>query len=187
MTNPNINLHFLDRLLPPTKSRTMSLSRIALIPRTLALSAQEAVTQPHIIALYKQHLQVANSFPSYNFREYFIRRTRENFRSTLPSLASPLAATKSIGTKTSAPVEAGESESIYAPKGVATTATNESGPTGVSLLTPEEVQLKQWYSNSLDDLAILTRSAMVNRLYEGQKLVVESKPKLVEIATEQNP
>ena len=165
----------------------MSLSRIALIPRTLALAAQEAVTQPHIIALYKQHLQVANSFPSYNFREYFIRRTRENFRSTLPPLVSAEEAVKAIGTKSPLKVDAGESESIYAPKGISTIPTDASGSTGVSLLTPEEIQLKQWYSNSLDDLAILTRSAMVNRLYEGQKLVVEAKPKLVEIATEQNP
>ena len=187
MTNREFQFAFSIRLLPLTAFRAMSLSRIALIPRTLSLAAHEAVTQPHIIALYKQHLQVANSFPSYNFREYFIRRTRENFRSTLPPLGGALDASQAIGTKSSSTAEAGESESIFAPKGVAAATTDPAGSTAISLLTPEEVQLKQWYSNSLDDLAILTRSAMVNRLYEGQKLVVESKPKLVEIATEQNP
>ncbi|TRM63874.1 hypothetical protein BD626DRAFT_536616 [Schizophyllum amplum] len=41
-----------------------------------------AVPSKHaILSLYHSTLRVSNSFSSYNFRNYFLRRTRETFRS----------------------------------------------------------------------------------------------------------
>ena len=34
-----------------------------------------------ILSLYSSTLRAANSFSSYNFRNYFLRRTKESFRS----------------------------------------------------------------------------------------------------------
>lgn len=44
-------------------------------------------------------------------------------------------------------------------------------------LTNEE-KLSKFYQSALADLQVLQRSALMNRLYEGEKLVVE-KPKLI--------
>lgn len=65
-----------------------------------------------------------------------------------------------------------ESESIYAPTGgVATTSSGDAGAVG--LATTPEARLREWYSASLDELAVMTRASFVNRMYEGPRLVVE--------------
>jgi len=38
-------------------------------------------SRQQILRLYGSTLRAAKSFSSYNFRNYFVRRTRENFRS----------------------------------------------------------------------------------------------------------
>ena len=42
-----------------------------------------APTREQILMLYRAHLATARSFASYNFREYFVRRTRDQFRAFL--------------------------------------------------------------------------------------------------------
>ena len=42
-----------------------------------------APTREQILMLYRAHLATARSFASYNFREYFVRRTRDQFRALL--------------------------------------------------------------------------------------------------------
>jgi len=37
-------------------------------------------TRMQVLSLYKNHLRASNSFYSYNFREYFLRNTRQRFR-----------------------------------------------------------------------------------------------------------
>ncbi|KAG6869199.1 hypothetical protein C0993_009062 [Termitomyces sp. T159_Od127] len=37
-------------------------------------------TRAAILALYASSLRAARAFSSYNFREYFVRRTRDSFR-----------------------------------------------------------------------------------------------------------
>ncbi|KAI0318213.1 hypothetical protein OF83DRAFT_1057234 [Amylostereum chailletii] len=83
-----------------------------------------------ILSLYGATLRVAHSFSSYNFREYFVQRTRSNFRE------------------------------IQA----------EGDP----------VMLSSMYNEAVKELAVLKRSAIVNQLYGGWKLAVETqKPKRV--------
>ncbi|KAL1742338.1 hypothetical protein HDZ31DRAFT_43448 [Schizophyllum fasciatum] len=43
--------------------------------------ATAAPSKHAILSLYHSTLRVSNSFSSYNFRNYFLRRARENFRS----------------------------------------------------------------------------------------------------------
>ncbi|KAL1667457.1 hypothetical protein GGF50DRAFT_124786 [Schizophyllum commune] len=42
--------------------------------------AAAAPSKHAILSLYHSTLRVSNSFSSYNFRNYFLRRARENFR-----------------------------------------------------------------------------------------------------------
>jgi hypothetical protein len=186
------------RLSPQPSRAKMSLANL---PRALRISATTPITRNHVLALYKEQLTVAQSFSSYNFREYFVRRTKDRFRSELPSLLDAAyssssiegsAALKALATdaggdgvgsvissnstaSTSTPdllsttPESTESaESIYAPT---TTATSSS----IALGTTPEDRLREWYGATLDELAIMTRAAFVNRMYEGPKLVVEGR------------
>jgi len=75
-------------------------------------------------ALYSATLKASNTFTSYNFRNYFQRRTRERF------------------------------EAIQ----------NEQDPVKVQAFTEE----------ARKDLTVLQRAAVLNSMYGGQKLVIES-------------
>ncbi|KAJ7628610.1 hypothetical protein FB45DRAFT_918748 [Roridomyces roridus] len=80
-----------------------------------------------ILSLYSTMLRTSRSFSSYNFREYFLRRTRETFR----------------------------------------TLQNETDGT----------KIQSMYSDAVAELAVLRRSAAVNKMYGGWRLAVEtSKP-----------
>ncbi|KAF5368816.1 hypothetical protein D9758_003015 [Tetrapyrgos nigripes] len=83
-----------------------------------------------ILNLYSSTLRTAKSFSSYNFRNYFVRRTRDVFRS------------------------------IQAEK--------------------DASRVQSMYTEAVQDLAVLRRSAIVNQLYGGWRLAVEdpSKPVL---------
>ncbi|KZV95996.1 hypothetical protein EXIGLDRAFT_765688 [Exidia glandulosa HHB12029] len=76
-----------------------------------------------ILHLYGSMLRASRSFTSYNFRQYFIRRTRSTFRQL----------------------------------------QNES----------DAERIKAFYDNGLRELEVLRRSAIVNSLYGGRRLVVE--------------
>ncbi|KAG5644027.1 hypothetical protein DXG03_009242 [Asterophora parasitica] len=84
-----------------------------------------APTRRAILDLYHATLRTSNSFGSYNFREYFVRRTKDTFREI---------------------------------------QTAESDPTKV----------KNLYAAAANELAVLRRSAIVNQLYGGRKLAIES-------------
>jgi len=82
-----------------------------------------------ILSLYSSTLRTARSFSSYNFRLYFLRRTKNTFRAI----------------------------------------QNESDP----------AKVQAFYAEAVKELAVLKRSAIVNQLYGGWRLVVEKqKPAL---------
>lgn len=127
---------------------------------------------------------MAHSFSSYNFKQYFLRRTRDKFRSDLPSLfdaayapASSIASSSSSSTpsppspsssSSAATPSPSEDDSIYAPTStpVAQAAAAPSNP---------DQRLREWYGEALSELAVMARAAIVNRMYEAPKLVVEGK------------
>ncbi|KAH3902782.1 related to Protein ISD11 [Saccharomycodes ludwigii] len=44
------------------------------------MSTIAALTKPQILNLYRQYIRTAKDFTSYNFREYFLRKARRDFR-----------------------------------------------------------------------------------------------------------
>ncbi|GAA5899361.1 hypothetical protein JCM8208_001627 [Rhodotorula glutinis] len=145
---------------------------LAALPRQLHISPATAISRTHLLALYKEQLRVAHSFGSYNFREYFIRRTRNKFRAELPALldaayASPSSSATSTSSLSSAPSSsAPQASTSSAP----TTATEADPPAR----TPED-RLREWYTESLGELAVMARAAIVNGMYEAPKLVIEGR------------
>ncbi|EIM87549.1 uncharacterized protein STEHIDRAFT_121150 [Stereum hirsutum FP-91666 SS1] len=83
-----------------------------------------------LLHLYMSTLRTARSFSSYNFREYFVKRTQSTFREI----------------------------------------QNEKDPAKISA----------FYNDAVKELAVLRRSAIVNQLYGGWKLVVEKQKPAME-------
>ncbi|KAJ8082033.1 hypothetical protein PM082_007879 [Marasmius tenuissimus] len=86
-------------------------------------------TSRSILRLYRSTLRTSQSFSSYNFRNYFLRRTKDVFR----------------------------------------TIQTESDPE----------KLRSLYADATAELTVLRRSAIVNQLYGGWRLVVEDQDKEV--------
>ncbi|KAI0757537.1 hypothetical protein C8Q80DRAFT_1265443 [Daedaleopsis nitida] len=84
-----------------------------------------APTPQSLRHLYHSMLRTSQSFSSYNFRHYFVGRTKSTFREI----------------------------------------QNESDP----------ARLAAFYQEKSKELAVLKRSAIVNQLYGGWKLVVEDQ------------
>ncbi|KAF9805092.1 hypothetical protein IEO21_09201 [Rhodonia placenta] len=84
-----------------------------------------APTKQALQELYSNTLRSARAFSSYNFRQYFVRRTETTFRDI-------------------------ESET-------------------------DSAKLTAFYNDKTKELEVLRRSALVNQLYGGRKLVVEEQ------------
>ncbi|KAJ7057124.1 hypothetical protein C8F01DRAFT_1211188 [Mycena amicta] len=84
-------------------------------------------TRRSILNLYSSMLRTSRSFSSYNFRHYFLRRTKEKFR----------------------------------------LLQNEA----------DQDRVRSIYSDAVSELAVLRRSAAVNRMYGGWRLAVEESKK----------
>ncbi len=132
---------------------------------TFALPPSTPIQSSHLSALYQEQLRVAKQFDSYNFRHYFLRKTQHKFHAELPQI---LAASSDLpDAPAEVKAEAGESESIYKPSGAVTKEDVE-----LKMLAPE-ARLRRWYDESVEELAVMQRSAMINQMYQGPRLVVE--------------
>ncbi|KAF7790609.1 hypothetical protein EIP86_001565 [Pleurotus ostreatoroseus] len=80
-------------------------------------------TREALLHLYSSTLRASRAFSSYNFRNYFLRRTKTTFREI----------------------------------------QGETDP----------AKLSAFYNKSVEELAVLKRSAIVNQMYGGWRLVVE--------------
>ena len=98
-------------------------------------------------------LRTSQSFSSYNFREYFIRRTKDTFR-TIKVCIYVLFPDCNLTID------------FYVNKA-------ESDPNKVGML----------YSDAVKEFAVLRRSAIVNQLYGGWKLAIEVEKKPQEFKT----
>ena len=109
-----------------------------------------------------------------------MRRTRDKFRTELPSLLdsayasagkTAAAASSTSPSSTTSPqpaTEAADDASIYSP----TKTAPKDKDADLTTLTPES-RLREWYAESLSDLAVMARAAIVNQMYEAPRLVVE--------------
>ncbi|WFD29945.1 hypothetical protein MSPP1_000959 [Malassezia sp. CBS 17886] len=117
-------------------------------------------TREQLLALYRQHMNAARSFASYNFREYFLRRTRDKFRGAL----SPGDTEVSKNMQESA---------------AALSRVPTAGPGSLKLRpqTQQEPmsaeQLAAFFQHAKEELKVLQRAAVTNMMYEGDRLVVE--------------
>lgn len=150
-------------------------SALAALPRQLRISSSTPITRTHLLALYKEQLRVSNSFASYNFKQYFLRRTRDKFRTELPALLDQNYALPSSSSSSSASTSTPTSSSSSStPSSTSTPATTEGGGSN-------EERLRKWYQDSLSELAVMARSAIVNGMYEAPKLVVEGRGKVMAV------
>ena len=108
-------------------------------------STMSAPTLAQIQTLYKSTLNAASRFASYNYRNHFIRRTDQLFKPVVSSL-----------------------ETSSQPQTQTQTQTSSS-----SLSRPNTNDLIKFYEEHTEELEVLKRAAEVNRMYAGQKLVVE--------------
>ncbi|BGO90306.1 hypothetical protein NBRC10512_004123 [Rhodotorula toruloides] len=142
---------------------------LANLPRQLRVSPSTPITRTHLLALYKEELRVAHSFASYNFKQYFLRRTRNKFRTELPALLDASYASVSAPSSSSSSPAAPEASPSSTP---ASSSAEEAGRTS-------EERLRDWYTESLGELAVMARAAIVNKMYEAPKLVVEGRGKVM--------
>lgn len=115
-----------------------------------------APTREQILMLYRAHLATARSFASYNFREYFVRRTRDQFRALLYPETSSAAEN----------VNASNSLLSNVP------TTNKAMP---SVQPMSADKLSKFYQEATEELQVLQRAAITNRMYVGERLVVEDE------------
>jgi len=123
-----------------------------------------------ILSLYHNMLRTSQSFSSYNFREYFVRRTKDTFRTMQvrsflpfsycvhqPSLLEILFQITFLLTFLFL-LPLYHFEHILMKQ-------NES----------DAERLRSMYSDAVKESTVLMRSAVVNQLYGGWKLAVEAK------------
>lgn len=139
---------------------------LAALPRQLRISASTPITRTHVVALYKEHLRVANSFASYNFKQYFIRRAKDKFRTELPALLDSNYASSSSSSSTPSTSSSSDSTTLE-------TTQEDAGP------LENQERMRAWYQENLSELAVMARSAIVNGMYEAPKLVVEGRGKVM--------
>ncbi|GAA5951253.1 hypothetical protein JCM8115_005098 [Rhodotorula mucilaginosa] len=161
---------------------------LAALPRQLRISPSTAITRTHLLALYKEELRVAHSFASYNFKQYFLRRTRNKFRTELPALLDAAYANSSSSSSSSGSTVASSSSSSSSSATEPTSSSisaisspssaKDSASSPAAAWTPED-RLREWYAESLSELAVMARSAIINSMYEAPKLVVEGKGRVM--------
>ena len=140
---------------------------------TFALPASTPIQSAHLSALYQEQLRVAKQFDSYNFRHFFLRQARHKFHVELPRLLGASDALPDVPgeiASAKAKAEAGEAESIYKPSGGEGQVTREE--VEAKLLSPEG-RLRRWYDQTVEELAVISRAATINQMYQGPRLVVE--------------
>ncbi|KAK0546993.1 hypothetical protein OC861_001675 [Tilletia horrida] len=129
-------------------------------------------TRTQILRLYRRYLSTAQSFSSYNFRTYFLRRSRDMFRSAL--LPPAQAATTSPFSKAAnVTAPAVPTALVHA----SSSTPQPSSPPSQDQGTAEE-RVKAFYERAEKELDVLRRAAILNRLYQGEKLVVE-QPRII--------
>ncbi|KAI0922552.1 hypothetical protein AcV5_009492 [Taiwanofungus camphoratus] len=109
-----------SRLLPVPQLKSTSHHHLV-----FACTMAAAPTKQALLDLYSNTLRASRAFSSYNFRQYFVRRTKSTFREV----------------------------------------QDETDP----------AKLSAFYNDKTRELAVLKRSAIVNQLYGGSRLVVEKQ------------
>ncbi len=111
---------------------------------------------------------------SYNFRTYFLRRSRDMF----PCQSPPRLPSRSILPFLQARLHHRPRLPFHPALTGNHPSTGGFQRVDLSSLAYRREKLSKFYNTALEDLKVLQRSALMNRMYEGEKLVVE-KPRLI--------
>lgn len=133
--------------------------------------AARTITRSALASLHGNYVRTAQSFQSYNFREYFLRVAERKFSEDLerivgPSVTKQLSLPSISSTSTSTPISQPPSSSA---------SQEDSQDILASLSQDEQKKLKEWWSRSEQDLEQWKRASIVNNLFQAPRLVVEGK------------
>lgn len=138
--------------------------------------ATPRITRSALRSLHSSYVQTAQSFQSYNFREYFVRLSDRKFGKELEQLglASQVGQSGSTtsSSSSSAPSSASASSSTTSPT---STSTSESEDLLSSLSAEQQERIQSWWNRANSELAQLQRASVVNNLFIAPKLVVEGR------------
>lgn len=179
----------------PTKTQILSLYRKYLATAQSFVSLQS--NWKKLMSRRNAHLYfclLTHPQSSYNFRTYFLRRSHDLFRSNLlpPSQAatsSPYSKAGSSTTTASPPSLTSPTPSILSSGSGSSSSSSSSpltapppsgatNPQGEGAGSASAEKIKAFYETAVKDLEVLKRAALMNRMYEGEKLVVE-RPQLI--------
>jgi len=126
------------------------------------MSLPSRVTRSTLSNLYSTYRQTAQSFQSYNFREYFLRVSDRKFGEELGEV---LGGSSKLDLK------------ALAESSAATSSSSSSAEEDLlaSVSQEQKERFKAWWSDAHKDLEQLKRSAVVNSLFIAPRLVVEGR------------
>lgn len=132
--------------------------------------AARTITRSALASLHSNYVRTAQSFQSYNFREYFLRVAERKFSEDLERIVGP-----SVTKKLSLPSIASTSTSAPPSSSSSSSSQEDSQDILGSLSQEEQKKLKEWLSRSEQDLEQWKRASIVNNLFQAPRLVVEGK------------
>lgn len=171
--------------LPLPHRQTHASSRLVVLQRTLrtthtpqTMSLPSRVTRSTLSSLYNSYIHTAQSFQSYNFREYFLRisdrKFGEELSKALNGSSSSSSRIKLEDIKAAAASSSSSSSSSSSAASPSSAAEEEEDV--LANITPEQKEkFKAWWTAAQKDLEQLKRSAVVNSLFIAPRLVVEGR------------
>lgn len=143
--------------------------------RSLALRNMPAPTPQQISTLYKNSLAVSRQFASYNFRTcaHSLSSLLRSPSVFLPGLTEPCPRLPLLFPL--------PTFVLLAPPDFVRRTETRFAESAVPPATDKRA-LTEWYNARVGELGVLRRSAVVNRIYEGPRLVVEKEEKIVEVS-----
>ena len=128
--------------------------------------ARRQITRSSLSALQSSYAHAAQSFQTYNFREYFLRLSARKFSTDLDAILGPgIVQLPPIASNASNPLESLDK---------AGTAPADGSEDLLANLEPEKKEkFQQWWDRANKDLEQWRRASVVNNLFIAPKLVVE--------------
>ena len=131
--------------------------------------AARTITRSALASMHSNYVRTAQSFQSYNFREYFLRVAERKFSDDLERIVG-----SSVIGKLSLPSISSTSTSN--PSAQASPSSSEDSKDLLqSLSQDEQKKLAEWWNRSEQDLEQWKRASIVNNLFQAPRLVVEGK------------
>ena len=134
--------------------------------------AARTITRGALSTLHSNYVRTAQSFQSYNFREYFLRVAERKFSDDLERIVGSNVVGSNVVGKLSLPsISSTSTSNASAPA----SSQEDSTDLLASLSQEEQKKLAEWWNRSESDLEQWKRASIVNNLFQAPRLVVEGK------------